>query len=614
MPEDIMLQQAIDALRSGQRARCRDLLTRLLRVNQNNPQYWLWLSAAVDTPKEQIYCLQSALRLDPNNLTIQQGLILLGALPANPVIQPHLQQRQWQVVEQEVPNQSAWSNPWLRMLVFTASALFFLALLVWAAVSFNNSRQKPVAFIPTSTSGPTPTFTYTPTAMQGTRLPGTPTPTQSGPLSLAQKLKLQYTPTPFYMGTPHAANEAYRIAFRAFNQGAYTEALNHFAQASKMDPYAPDIVYLMAEIYYLQEDYSKALDAYKQSAEIDPGFAPAYLGIARTSLIQEPQTEVLEDLQKAIELDPDFGLAYLELAAYYLQHSELELAQEMLDQSKDILNPSALWHTYQAQVEITSEDYSTAYQHAQQSLKLDRGLLPTYRVMGQAALFNQKYKEALEALDIYTEYEPDDAQAWLWRAQALYQTHKYSQAVEAVNNALSLQRELPEAYFYRGLANLELNQGQKAVNDFLVSLRGNAQSFRHNLNLGRALLTAERYTDARGQLTACEDLAGSDEELAQVYYYRALSSEALENRPAAIKDWQLLLALPEDSVQTAWLRKASLALTPTPTITPTFTPSPTPTSTHSPTPTKTATGVKTSKATAASPTHQTPTLTPTAKP
>jgi tetratricopeptide (TPR) repeat protein len=161
---------------------------------------------------------------------------------------------------------------------------------------------------------------------------------------------------------------------------------------------------------------------------------------------------------------------------------------------------------------------------------------------------------------------------------------------------------------------MELKQGQKAVNDFLVSLRGNAKSFRHNLNLGRALFTAERYTDARGQLTACEELAISAEELAQVYYYRALSSEALENRPAAIKDWQSLLALPEDSVQPAWLRQASMALTPTPTITATVTPSATPTFTPSSMPTKTATAVKTSTRTPLYPTSQTPTLISTSKP
>lgn len=596
MPEDTMFQQAVEALKNGQRTRSRDLLTRLLRVDQRNPQYWLWLSAAVDTPKEQVYCLQSALKLEPDNPTIRQGLVLLGALPASSDIQPHVQQRQWQVAEQEIPVQSPMRNPWVRTLVFTLGALVFIALLVWAAISFNTNRQKPVAFIPTSTPGPTPTFTLTPTAIQGTRLPASPTPTLSGPVSLAQKLNLRYTPTPFYISTPHAANEAYRIALRAFNNGSYVEALKHFDQAAKMDPKAADIVYLIAEIHFAQEDYDSALEFYKKSIEIDPGFAPAYLGIARTGLALDPKIDVLEDLQKAIELDPGFAPAQLELVAYYLQRSEIELAQKQLEQAKGLLDQSALWYTYQAQVEIAMEDYPAAYRQAQQALKLDRGLLPAYRIVGQAALLNNKYKEALTALEIFTEYEDKDAQAWLWKGQALYESGKYRDAVKAIDAALKIEADLPEAHAYRGLAYLELGEGQSAVNDFLVALRGNTQSFTHHLNLGRALLAASRFSDARGQLNTCENLAESDEELAQVYYYRALASEGLENRPWAVRDWQALLALPEESVPQDWLQQAAQQLTPTPTLTP----SPTSTETSTPRPTRTNT--------------KTLTLTPTPKP
>ena len=598
MAEDVMFQQAVDALRNGQRARSRDLLTRLLRVDQNNPLYWLWLSAAVETTKEQIYCLQSALRLDPNNPTIRQGLILAGALPADSNIQPNLQARTWQVVEQEIPKHKLWDNLWVRSIAFTVGALVFIALLVWAAVSFNASRQKPVAFIPTSTSGPTPTFTYTPTAIQGTRSPKTPTPTQSGPLSLAQHLNLQYTPTPNYINTPHAANEAYRVALRAYQNGDLEAANNHFKQAAIMEPQAPDIVYYLAEIRYQQEDYPAALELYQRSAEIDPSFAPAYLGISRSRLIQDPDSDVLDLLQEAIALDPQFGPAHLELTAYYLQRSELELAKEQLEQAKEILNQSALWHTYQAQVEIASEDFQSAYLQAQQAIKLDRGLLDAYRILGQAALFSEKYKDSLKALEIYTEYEAEDAQAWLWKGQALYESRKYRQAVEAFDTAISIEKDQPQAYYYRGLAYLELKNGQAAVNDFLVSLRGNTNSFTHNLHLGRALLVAERFGDARGQLNNCENLAESDEELAQVYYYRALISEALENRPWAIRDWQSLLALPEDSVPQAWLLLAAKHLTPTP----------------SATTTKTATATKTSTPKASSTTSPTPTLTPTPRP
>lgn len=76
--ENTMLREAIDALRLGNRARARDLLTRLLKTDQKNSTYWVWLSAAVDTKKERLYCLQMALQADPQNAAAKRGLILLG--------------------------------------------------------------------------------------------------------------------------------------------------------------------------------------------------------------------------------------------------------------------------------------------------------------------------------------------------------------------------------------------------------------------------------------------------------------------------------------------------------------------------------------------------------
>ena len=72
MAEDTMFQDAIEALRLGDKPR--KLLTQLLKTDQGNAIYWLWMSAAVDNTKERIYCLQTAFKLDPENTTAKRGL------------------------------------------------------------------------------------------------------------------------------------------------------------------------------------------------------------------------------------------------------------------------------------------------------------------------------------------------------------------------------------------------------------------------------------------------------------------------------------------------------------------------------------------------------------
>src|SRR5215211_1240237 len=112
--DDVVFQEAVEALREGKKARARELLTGLLKTNQNNATYWIWMSATVDSTKERIYCLQTALKLDPENATAKRGLILHGALPADESVQPFPvnRPRAWEeklLLAHEKPRLKGWS-------------------------------------------------------------------------------------------------------------------------------------------------------------------------------------------------------------------------------------------------------------------------------------------------------------------------------------------------------------------------------------------------------------------------------------------------------------------------------------------------------------------------
>ena len=49
-----MFQEALAAIQEGDRARARDLLTRLLKMDQDHADYWLWMSALVETARERL--------------------------------------------------------------------------------------------------------------------------------------------------------------------------------------------------------------------------------------------------------------------------------------------------------------------------------------------------------------------------------------------------------------------------------------------------------------------------------------------------------------------------------------------------------------------------------
>lgn len=607
MPADHMLKEAIEAVRQGHKARARDILTRLLRADQSNPVYWLWMSSVVETAREQAYCLQAVLRQDPHNQAAQRGLVLIGALANEAPIPPQQPpRRKWQVALLSEPPQglkALWMNPAVRI---TLLALAGVLLIVSAfVVVYAMNRPKPVRVVvrPTRTAGPAPTFTSTPTYIASTSVVSRATPTLPafGPTPLWMLLEATYTPTPVYVNTPHPVSEDFRIAVRAFGGGDWERALRHFRNASQVEPDAPDIHYLIGEALRMQGEPRLALASYNQALDIYPGFAPAFLGRALASLDLDAKADIGEDLDRAVEYDPNFAEARLRRAGVAIQRGDLEAAQEDLDAAEALIPESPLLAYYQAQVLRLEGGREDALESARQAYNLDRTYLPAYRLLGEMALANGEFELAQEVLDIYLQHEPDDAEGWMALGQSFMRIRgpedayaglihsrvkaDLEAAMEAFEQAQELDEELPGVYLYRAVTYLSMEEGQLAVNDLMSARRLEASSFAINLGLGRALLAAERVDDALAQINSCERLADDDSQMAAVYYWRALAVEAQSSGMAAVPHWQALLALPEEQVPVAWLRTAEqhlLALTPTATATNTPTPTPTPRATSTP--------------------------------
>ena len=88
MAQEKMYKAALEAIEQGQTTKARELFTSLLRSDSSKAEYWLWMSTLVDTTQERIYCLESALRADPDNEAAKRGLVILGARQAGDEVVP----------------------------------------------------------------------------------------------------------------------------------------------------------------------------------------------------------------------------------------------------------------------------------------------------------------------------------------------------------------------------------------------------------------------------------------------------------------------------------------------------------------------------------------------
>lgn len=615
---DTIFQDAIDALRGGDKARAKELLTLLIKKDQNNAAYWVWLSASVETTKERVYCLQAALKLDPENSNAKRGLILLGAMPPDETIQPFPMNRPraWEeklLLAHEKPKERglrvAMKSPAARLAGLAVIGIGMCAA-IYFGIILPNRRTAELA--PTNTPGPSPTFTATPTFFGAT---AEPTRVFSGPTPLSAFLSATYTPTPLYVNTPRSLGsvDQYRLALDAYEKGNWDTFIENMLLLQRTEPEAADIPYYIGEAYRFKGDTTRAARAYRDSIDIDDNFAPPYLGLARVSLMSNPDFNAARLFQQAIDRDPNFGEVYLERARWLISRGDIDDAFPDLELAEKTLPGSPEVYLAYARAYVAQENHDKALEYAQKAYAADILNIPTYKLLGDLYLEENDYANAAEALRLYTAYETGDATGFGKLGLCYYFLGEYEGAVTAIDSGEKVNPRGMRNYFvYRGLSLVELGRGDEAVGDFEVAVDEDPDSFDIRLGYARALYADRKFGSAFLQIEAARSYVDNDNQKALELFWRAKIQEQRNDDRDAIKSWQDLLKLDEDVMTPEMRQEAQESLNRL--LPPTNTPKPTQTP-RRPASTSTPTPAAATKKPGATPTvSRTPTRTPTVTP
>lgn len=592
MADDAVFQEAVEALREGNKTKARDLLTGLLKTDQSNATYWVWMSATVDSTKERIYCLQTAFKLDPENATAKRGLVLLGAMPPDETVQPFPlnRPRAWEeklLLAHEKPKPKGWAavraSPVFRLGGIAALVIALIGGVYFGFIVPATQQTRP----PTRTPGPSPTWTFTPTSVNATGVPaGTQAP-------FSELLPAPLTPTAFYVNTPRSpiTGDIYRRFLEEFRAGNWDEAITLMQEVARLEPDAADPYYYIGEAYRFKGDPSSAIDSYNLALQKDPEFGAAYVGLARARIQIDPGANVLPLLDEAIRFDPNFGEAYLERAKVKLRDDEIQGAVRDLGNADRLLPNSPLVYYTLAQARQREGAFELALTAAERANELDRSYLPVYLLLGQLYVETGDNAKAGEALEIYLKYNEGDVEAFLLYGKTQFNLGEYEEAIRNMNQVISIDRNRREAYLYRFYSNVELGDGEAADDDLDRLLVFYPNLFEFNIALIRAHLIQGRDGSALQILEKAVGLAETDEQLAIAYFWGGVVHEERDELDEAAEYWQLLLDLPEDATTEEQRNVAEEHLLDirTPTRAPTSTRTRTPTATKPVTPTRTST-------------------------
>src|SRR5579859_2582414 len=401
---DEMFAEAVQALKDGQRMRAKDLLARLIKVDQSKTDYWLWMSAAVDSEKEQVFCLQNVLKLDPNSVPARRGLVVLGALrpeeaglpPANVLEDTRV------IVASIAPGVGIGGllgtrrgRELLAVGGIGAAALVVVAIAILALVAPGLFRRQQFVVV-TSTPAPSQLAAVSatkPAAVAVTcQLPATPDPATP----LAAYLCLTQTPTPLAIATEASVSENYDSLQKYYHDSDWANIVSH-ASAMLADSNVPQdahVFFYLAEGYRHTGDLGNAFKYYSSALQADSNFAPGFWGRALVEIAQNKRTPALADFDHAILADSSFVASYLDRAAYYSLTgnpsgalSDLQAAHLAAPGNAQVLANLALAYVDNGQA-------SQALNEANAALSIDPGLALAYFARGRAEFAQAAYPAA----------------------------------------------------------------------------------------------------------------------------------------------------------------------------------------------------------------------------
>jgi len=562
-PTQSMLTEAIGAARTGDRPRARDLLSRLLRSDSANAEYWIWMSAVVDTPRERVYCLESALNIDPTNRAAIRGLVVLGAREAaNPERAMKVPRRQ-AISAPRAPSRPKLKVQW-RTIGTGAAALLGLLAVVGFALTYRFRPSAPILaptlppLTATSTATPPePTATLTPIPVQ-TRIYRTPVPSELAGTPIAFLVEATSTATPMIGITPRPNYEAYQSGLAALQTGRYQDAIDFMDQVIALDSKLPDPYYFKAEAMRLDGQTGKATTVYDSAILLDPDYAPAYLGrgrarldLLRRSNIDIKAGDLPSDFDSAIEKDPSLIDPYIEEATFFSSLRLWKTMEEILQLALANGVRAPRIYILLSQAQYNRSEYEDALQNAIIGSASDATNLSGYLAIGKASVALDDYSQALWPLMTYSVLRPDDAEGWGYLALAEYATGDVNSAFASASRALEINGKYAIGFVARAQAEIELGVYQDALDDLLRARQYGSETFRLDYSLGRAYFFLNRYVDSLKITNQAIAFTADNTKKAQGYALRARVYEAT-NPPLldeAKRNWNWVLdtdGIPDD--------------------------------------------------------------------
>lgn len=244
-------------------------------------------------------------------------------------------------------------------------------------------------------------------------------------------------------------------------------AVQYLEKAVELDPNDVELRYALGQGFYYAQRYNEALEQYKQVAEKDPEFAPGQYALGYLYYLSgqaDPRryADARPFLEKYTTLSPRDakGWSALGRTLYFLKDRDaataaLLKAQGLGDSSKEMYRILARIYVDQREWQKALDAYAKADLESSDLFRLAQ----VHALLGDMAKADSVYALMIDK-------DPSSAEAKLalqeW-GKLKFRQKDYAGAIETFARRNALDPPSDEAFYYAGLAHLELKQQSEAI-------------------------------------------------------------------------------------------------------------------------------------------------------
>jgi tetratricopeptide (TPR) repeat protein len=280
----------------------------------------------------------------------------------------------------------------------------------------------------------------------------------------------------------------------------HTNALRDLEKAQQLDPGRGELYGLMASIYYEEEQFQSVMEIVRVAEDLKLADQNAHLHRGLVFLGREQYGPAKGDFDKAIQLEPDMSEAYYNRG----------IVAAKTDQPETAINDFSVALQLKPQYEKARFARATEYfklgnyddalddLHFYLATQTEDG--QGYKLRGHTFYALKKYPQAIADYNLALNYFPLDPEVLHQRAGAFMSTQKYQKALGDLTIVIEQNGADPELLLERGYCHAKNTDHESAINDYTDAIRlqpdfNNAYFYR-----GQSYLVVKNY-----QL-GCDDL------------------------------------------------------------------------------------------------------------